>query len=205
MASKNRPEPESAPEESAPAGGTAPTGAAPTDNPSDVNAEDVLRPFQEAANRFFQAHLAAQETAVKQCAQAWLDYQDEVRRVEQEAYRGVVEATRKHLDQLGQQGEGDLEQLYSKRAQSQLEYENEIRRVYADAQAQLATVARKPFDQSAGGDAARQLASQRQDAYRTYLSDLQQAWSSTKALDPQTINSIASHILYTMNAVSQAG
>ena len=62
--------------------------------------DDVLKPFQEAATRLLQANLAAQESAFKQRAKAELDYQDEVRNVEQEAYRAVTAATRKHLDQL---------------------------------------------------------------------------------------------------------
>lgn len=186
-----------------------PRGASPA-NPSTpnvsstTNVEDVLRPFQEASSRFLQASLAAHESVIRQQAQAWLDLQDEVRRVEQEAYRAATEATRKHLDQLGQQPES-LEQMYSARMQAQFEYENEIRRVYADAQAKLVDVARKAQDQTTGGDTARKLGNQQQDAYRTYMSDLQQAWSGTKSLDPQTVNAIASHILSTMNSVGQAG
>src|SRR5206468_12450420 len=75
--------------------------------------DDVLKPFQEAATRLLQANLAAQESAFKQRAKAELDYQDEVRNVEQEAYRAVTAATRKHLDQLGQQGTGSPEQQVS--------------------------------------------------------------------------------------------
>jgi hypothetical protein len=195
MASKDQPKaPQGAPSVSSP------------DNPTPPNIEDVLRPFQEASDRFLQAHLAAQESAIRQRVQAWLDYQDEVRNVEQETYRAVMAATRKQLDQFGQQATGNVEQVYSTRARSQFEYDNEVRRVYAEAQAKLADLTRQAGGESGGGGGeAQKLAGQRQDSYQTYLSDLQQAWSSTKALDPQTINVIASHILSTMNAVSQTG
>jgi BMFP domain-containing protein YqiC len=175
------------------------------DTPTDPQAEDVLRPFQEASNRFVQASWAAHESALKQQAQAWLDFQDEVRQIEQEVGRAVVAATRKHLDQLGQQGAESLEQLHAARAQAQLEYENEIQRVYADAQAKLTEVIRKAGGGGGGADAARQLTDRRQDAYKTYLSDLQRAWSTTGSLDPQTMNAIASHILCIVNTVGQPG
>jgi hypothetical protein len=165
--------------------------------------DDVLKPFQEASTRLLQANLAAQETAFKQRAKAELDYQDEVRNVEQEAYRALTAATRKQLDQLGQQGSGSPEQQFSARAQAQLDYEDEVRRIYTDAQTKLTAAAQKACDANAGGDAVQQLTNQRQDAYKTYLSDVQQAWSSTKALDPQTVNVIATHIMSTMSAVSQ--
>lgn len=205
MAQKDQPknQPKEEPQGAPPAG--TPSAGTPSDSSSTANVEDVLRPFQEASSRFLQANLAAQESVVRQHAQAWLDYQDRVRQVEQEAYRAVTEATRGYLNQLGQQASGGIEQMYAARAQAQLEYENEIRRIYTDAQAKLTDVARRAGDESGGGDAARQLASQQQDAYRAYLSDLQQAWADTKTLDPQTMNAVASHILSTMSAVGQAG
>lgn len=165
--------------------------------------DDVLKPFQEASTRLLQANLAAQESAFKQRAKAELDYQDEVRNVEQEAYRALTAAARKQLDQLGQQGTGSSEQQFTARAQAQRDYEDEVRRIYADAQTKLTAATQKACDANAGGDAAQQLTNQRQDAYKSYLSDVQQAWSSIKALDPQTVNVIATHIMSTMSAVSQ--
>jgi len=165
--------------------------------------DDVLKPFQEASTKLLQANLAAQESAFKQRAKAELDYQDEVRNVEQEAYRALTAATRKQLDQLGQGTGSSPEQQFAARAQAQLDYEDEVRRVYADAQTKLTAAAQKACDANASGDAVQQLTNQRQDAYKNYLSDLQQAWSGTKALDPQTVNVIATHIMSTMSAVSQ--
>ncbi len=180
------------------------TSNAASNAPSDApTLDDVLKPFQEASTKLLQANLTAQESAFKQRAKAELDYQDEVRNVEQEAYRALTAATRKQLDQLGQQGSGAPEQQFAARAQAQLDYEDEVRRIYTDAQTKLTAAAQKACDANAGGDAAQQLTNQRQDAYKSYLSDVQQAWSSIKALDPQTVNVIATHIMSTMSAVSQ--
>jgi len=172
------------------------------DNPSTL--EDVVRPFQEASERFLQATLAANESAFKQCLSAWLDRNDEARQVEQELYSAVTAATRKHADQLGAPGNGSLADLYSARADKQAEYDKELKNLVADAEDKLSGIARKASKQSETTDAAKQRADQLQEAYRTYMSDLQKAWSGTTDLDPQTINAIASHILCTINSVSQA-
>jgi hypothetical protein len=176
--------------------------AAKTDNPS---TDDVVRPFQEASNRFLQAAVAAHESAVKQAAHAWLDRNDEARQAEQELFSAVTAATRKYVDQLGQQGDASLADVSSARAEAQAEYDKELKHLAADAEAKLSAIARKACDGSGTNDAAQQRTNQLQQAYQAYMSDLQQAWSGTKALDPQTINAIASHILTTINCVSQAG
>lgn len=170
-----------------------------SDESSSVKTEDVLRPFQDASVKFLQTNFSAQESAIKQRAQAYLDLQAEVRKVEQEAYDAVMEANRKHVNKMGQQATSNsMEEMYSERAQSQFDYEREVRQVYIDAQAKLKAIAQKAFGEE-GGDETKQFANQRQDAYQSYLADLQQAWSDTKALDPQTMNAIASHILFTIN------
>jgi BMFP domain-containing protein YqiC len=183
---------------------TSTTTTATTD--ADTPIEEALRPFQEAANKFIQAQLAAQEAAMKDCAQAWLDHQDAVRQIEQDAQRQLSEVTRKSLEQLGQQGPSGVEQMFTARMQAQADYENEVRRIYSDAESKLASLHQKLAEESAGGERLlRKATDQRQDAYQTYLSDLQQAWANTKSLDPQTITSIASHILWTMSSVGHAG
>lgn len=184
---------------------TEPRDATPGDNPTGTNVDDVLRPFHEASNRFVQSHFAAHESAFRQHAHAWLDFQERVRQVEQDAYRGIVDATRKYLDQFGAQTEETRDRTFATRAQAQTEYENEVRRIQTDAHARLTDVTRKWAEECGKGEAVQQLFRQRQDAYQKYMSDLQQAWSTRTTHDPQTMNAIAAHILSTIQAVSQTG
>lgn len=165
---------------------------------SSVDIEEGLKLFQEASAKFLQADFSAQESAIKQRAQAYLDFQAEVRKVEQEAYGAVMELTKKHINSMGHQVAGSLEEMYYVRAQSQLDYEKEVRQVYIDIQAKLNTIAQKAFD-GEGEGAIKQFANQRENAYQAYMADLQHAWSNTRALDPQTMNAIASNILLTIN------
>lgn len=165
--------------------------------------KDVLKPFQDASAKFLQATFSAQEVALKQRAQAWLDFQDEVRKGEQEAYQAVMAATRKHVNTMGQPVTGNMEEMHSARAKTQLEYEKEVRQIYADTQAKMTAIAQKVFGEGGGGEPTKQASNPRQDAYQAYLTDLQQAWSGIKALDPQTMNAIASSIMYTINAANQ--
>ena len=178
--------------------------AAP-DNPPSTNVEDVLRPFQQASSKLYQAHLVAQEAALKEGAQAWLDYQEEVRKLEQETHRALIDATRKHVGQLGEQASGNVEQMYAARTRSQSEYENEVRRIYADTQAKLTSVNQRRTEGAGGGEqTVHRAVDQRQSAYQTYFSELQQAWANTKSTDPQILNAIASHILMTINSVGHS-
>src|SRR5215471_9325816 len=120
------------------------TGAdAPSPKDAGPNAEDVLKPFQDAAAKFQQANYAAQEAAIKQRAQACLNFQDEVRKVEQDAFNAIMEANRKQIGKIGQQETGSTEELYSARVQTQFDYEKEIRQVCADAQTRLKAVVEK--------------------------------------------------------------
>jgi hypothetical protein len=175
-----------------------------TDSPSAAStsaasSEDVLRPFQEASAKYLQAKCAAQEAAIKQRAQACFDLQDRIREVEQEAYRAIMEATRKHTQKLGQSSAADPPGTQAARAQSQLDYENEVRQVYMDSHVKLAGIAHKVSSEDAG-EAIKNYADQQQNAYQSYLADLQQAWSATKSLDPQSMSAIAYNIMFTMHA-----
>jgi hypothetical protein len=169
-----------------------------SDESASVNTEEVLKPFHDASVKFLEANFSAQESAMKHCVQAYLDFQNEVRKLEQQAYDAVMEATKKHVDRMGQRPAAGMEEMYSARVLSQMEYENEVRRVYMEGQAKLTEIAQKASREN-GGEATKQFANQRQDAYQTYWADLQRAWSSTKALDPQTMKAIASDILCTLN------
>jgi 4-hydroxy-3-methylbut-2-enyl diphosphate reductase IspH len=173
-------------------------GDTTSDKFPDVNTEETLRPFQEASRRFLQASFAAQQSAIKQHSEAYLDFQNQVREVEREAYRAVIEATQKHVERIGQQATGSMEEMYYARAQSQLDYEKEVRQVYIDTQTKLRAIAERAFGENSE-DASKQLADQRQEAYQAYLSELRLAWSNTTTLDPHTMNAIASHILSTIN------
>jgi hypothetical protein len=168
------------------------------DEPSSVHAEEGLKPFQDASIKFLQANFSAQESLIKQRAQFGLDLQDEARKVEQEAYDAVMEATKKHVNNLGRQAAGGLAEMYYARAQSQLDYEKEVRQVYIDTQARMSALARRALGED-GGDAIKQFAGRQQDAYQAYLADLQQAWDKTESLDPRTVNAIASNILFTID------
>jgi hypothetical protein len=170
-----------------------------------VNVEEVLKPFQAASTKFMQANLLAQEAAVRQRAQTWLDLQDEVQNTVQEAYRATTAATRKHLGNLGQQVGGSLEETFAARARAQVDCERELRQISLETQTKLASLAQRAATTASAPDQGRQVSAAQQDSYQAYLADLQQAWSSTKALDPQTMNVIVSNILYTMSAMSQWG
>lgn len=165
-----------------------------------VNPEEALRPFQDAAAKFLQAIVSAQQSATKQRTQAYLDFYDNLRKVEQEAYQTVMDATKKHVEKLGQQTTNSPEEVYTAGAQSQFDYEKQVRQVSIDTQAKLKDLVQKSFGED-GGDPTKQFADERQKAYQTYLADLQQAWANTKALDPQTIKAIASNILFTLQMV----
>ncbi len=178
-----------------------------SDASSGVNTEDSLRPFQDAAAKFLQAHFSAQESFMKQRAQACLDLQEGVRKVEQEAHQAVMDVTRRHIQATGQPATGQaaaggVEAAYAARVQAQLDYEKEVRQIHADAQAKVMALVQKAQSESFGEESVKNFASQRQGAYQAYLEDLQRAWSGTKALDPRTLNAIASTILMTMNAAS---
>lgn len=180
----------------------APASAAPEGN------NEALRPFLEASNRFLQAQQAAAESTATEQARAWLDHQDAVRQIEQEAQKAFSAAARKYLDQVAQPtGTGSTpEQLYTARAEAQAAYENEVRRIYTDAQQKVADLQKQSEGGGGGGGKLfQQAVDQRQNAYQTYLSELQQAWANTKSLDPQTINAIASHILLTVNTSGYGG
>jgi len=169
-----------------------------TSNPT----EGALRPFQAASMKFLQASMSLWETAMRKQAQLWLDLHAEVRRTEQEAYQATMAVLRKHMDALGQAPATSPEEMYSARIRSHFDHEKETRQIAADTQAKLTATVRKLFGDNAG-EPARQLASQRQDAYQAYLGDLQQAWSATRTFDPQTMTAIASNILFTINAAGQ--
>lgn len=169
-----------------------------SDNPT-TNTEEVLRPFQDASAKYLQAKVAAQEAVVKQRAQACLDLRDRIHEVEQEAYRALMEATRKHVEKIGQQSTANIPERYFAHAQSQADYEQEIRQVYIDSYAKLATIAQNAFGEDAS-EAIKSFTDQQQGAYQSYLTDLQQAWSATKSLDPRTMSAIASNIMCTMQA-----
>jgi len=169
----------------------------------DTNAEDeVLKPFQDASEKFLQATVSAHENAMKQYAQTYLDSQEEVQKVQQEGYQAVLEITKKYLDKAGQQKKASSpEEDYFGQAQAQLDYEKEVRQVYADTDAKLQAIARKIAGDETE-ELTRRLTTQREDAYQAYLSDLQKAWSGANDLNPEAVNAIASNILTTINAVS---
>jgi hypothetical protein len=170
---------------------------------SGASTEEVLRPFQAASAKFLQANYMAQEAAISQRAQAWLDVQDEVRRVDQEAYQAAMAAMRKHINTIGQSATVSPEEAYAVRARAQLDYEREVRQICAEAQAKVTAIAQKRFGEGGGAGSTEQFFNQRQDAHKAYLADLQQAWSTIQSLDPQIANAIASSILFTINAVGQ--
>jgi len=182
--------------------GPAPPSPSPGPGPG-PGIDESFGPFQAASAKFLHASHSIQESVARQHARMWLDYMDEVRKTEHEGHLATTAATRKHIDATSQQPTGSPEEIYLARVRSQLEYEKEIRQIHADTQAKLAALSQSAFQESGSGDGIRQLAGQRQDAYQAYLTELQQAWSGVKALDPQTIQSIASSILFTINAANQ--
>lgn len=170
---------------------------------SNAGLEEALSPFYAVAAKFVQANLLARETAARQRVQACLDLQDEVRSVEQDASRAAAQAMRKQLENLGQQAGGSVEQMFAARAGAQVDFERELRQIAMDTQAKLTTISQRAFSTASAANLAQQDSTARQEAFRTYLSDLQQAWASTRSLDPQTMTGIASSILLTMSAVNQ--
>ena len=173
-------------------------GAAESGN-ENVTTEEAVKPFFEASRKYLQAIVSAQEAAMKDALQAHLEFQQATRQIDQDAYDAVMEATRNHLDRMSEQSEGGVEQTYLARAQSQFEYESEVRRVYADAQAKLSDTvqaAARPEERDLG----KQFTSLQEDAYREYVADLQRAWSSSSALDPEAMKAIAANIACTLQA-----
>jgi hypothetical protein len=167
--------------------------------PANPNIEDVLRPFQDAAMRFVQANVSARDAAMRESAQACLDLQDQVRRVEQDAQGAFIEGTRKYLDRLAQQTTGSPEEMYSARLQAQSDYEKELQQIAVDRDAKLRAAMQSASEQAGNADPVKKIADRRQEAYQTYVTDLQKAWSSVPTADPQTVNTIATHILTTIN------
>lgn len=206
MASHNEPsKPAAGGRSHAPSGGTNVPPGGPT-TPSVSDTAEALRPFQEAAAKFLQAQVSANESFFRLRAQFALDLQDEARKVEQEAHQAVMEATRKHLGNLGQpatgqSAAGSVEAQYGARTQAQLDYERAVQQIYADTQAKMMAIAQKAQGENISGDSIRRFTEQRQGAYQAYLEDLQRAWAATRTSDPQTLNAIAASILMTMNAV----
>jgi hypothetical protein len=163
----------------------------PTPNPA-----DAVKPFQDASIKYMQAAMAAHQNAWKDSVQAQLAILQTVQKIQREAYDAVVEATRQHMRRMSEQPSASAEETYRTRIQAQINYENEVRQVYTNSQQRIQETL-KMFGAEGGGDFG--LTSQKQDVYRQYLSDLQQAWSGMKDLDPQTIKTIATSILYTLN------
>ncbi|HWO18844.1 MAG TPA: hypothetical protein VNO30_08710 [Kofleriaceae bacterium] len=163
----------------------------------------VLGPFQAASAKFLQATQALQEASARQQAQAWLNFVDEARRTEHEAHQATMAVMRKHLEATSRQQAGSPEELFSARARTQLDHETELRQIHTDTQAKLTALSQKTFSESGNGDALKNLAPQRQEAYQAYLTDLQHAWAGVKSLDPQTVYAIASTIMFTLHAANQ--
>jgi hypothetical protein len=195
---------------------------------STASIEAVLRPFQDASARFLQASVAARDAAMRQQARAWLDLQEAIRRAELEAHLAAIAVARKHLDQMEQQSAGGAavaasgaaasgaaagsasagaspEEAYAVRARAQADYEQEIRQIYANTQAKLAAAQQQAFTGGTERDPARQMVGQQQNAYQAYLAEMQQAWAGAQGLDPQTMNAIATNILYTIQAANRGG
>jgi len=173
-------------------------GAGPPPNENGTT-EEAVKPFYDASRKYLEAIVSAQEAAVKDALQAHLEFQQAARQIDQEAYDGVMEATKDHLDRMSEQTEGGVEQTYLARAQSQFEYESEVRRVYADAQAKLSDTvqsAARPEERDLG----KRFTALQENAYEEYVADLQRAWSSGSALDPEAMKAIAANILCTLQA-----
>ena len=177
--------------------------AAPDQSSGGAQTEEVLKPFQDASTKLLQAHAAAQQDAVKQYTQTWLDLQGKIRDAEQAAQSAVLAATKKHVDRLAQPVTGSPEEAYAAQAQAQIDYETEIRQIYADTEAKVQSIVQQAASDG-GGDAAKKLADQQQSANQAYVADLQQAWSKTKSVDPQSVYAIASHIMYTISQTPPA-
>ena len=163
------------------------------------NPEEAVKPFRDASIKFLQAAMEARQNAAKDSTRAHLDFQKTVQEAEKEAYDAVVEATRKQMSRLNEQPSSSAEETYRIRIEAQINYEKEVRQAYANAQQRVQETTLKLFGAEGGGDFVKRLTSQRQEAYRQYLVDLQQAWSGMKDLNQQTIKTIATNILYTLN------
>ncbi len=165
---------------------------------SSVGTEEALKPFQEAGRKLAEATSSSQETAIRRWGQMHFDLQDAVRQLEQDAHNAVAELNKKFFKAMGQEPTGDVEDAFSSRAKLQLEYESEVRQVYVETQEKLAAISQKISNENAE-DVFKQFADQRQEAYREYLGDLQQAWSGTTSPDPQTMSAISLSILSSIN------
>jgi hypothetical protein len=103
-----------------------------------------------------------------------------------------------HVANAGERSGGADEQALAQ-AQAQLEYEIKARQIEFDARMKLRSLAETSLS-GQGDDPMQQFAARHQDAYQTYLSDLQRAWSGVKELDPHSTSAIASSIMFTMSA-----
>src|SRR5579884_1135557 len=168
-------------------------GAGNTPPAQGAGAEEAVRPFQEAALKYVQAAMTARDSIVKESLQAELSRHVAARRIEQEAYEGLVEATKQHMEKMTSPPGGDAQETYAARAQSHLEYEQGIREIYSNAYAKLAELGQNAQGPNSE-DLAGKFSSLRQSAYEAYVADLQNAWSGLAAADPQTVKAIASHI-----------
>lgn len=172
--------------------------AAAPDSPA-AEAEESLKLFQEAGQRFAEATSAAQQAAFEQWGKTYFEVQEEARLLEQEAMSAISKQSQDFFGAVKQEPSDKAGEDFAARARQQLEYEAEIRKVYVDAQEKLSALAQKLCGDQAE-DISRQWSDQRQQAYQAYLGDLQKAWSSTTASDPQTMSAVALSILSTLNA-----
>ena len=162
--------------------------------------DDFVKPFQDASMKFLQAATSAYEGIVKDSMQAYSEFQQTARKLQQDTYEAVTEATRKHMSGLSEQPAGGKpEDVYSSRLQAQRSHENELRQTYTNAQSSLQDLMQKYFG-AGNEDLLKKYISQRQEAYQQYMGDLQQAWSGASKLDPQTVKAIASSIVWTLNS-----
>jgi hypothetical protein len=166
------------------------------------NLEQILSPFQTVSAKFLQQSHALKEDLSRQQARAWLALADEIRRTEYEAHLAMTAALRKHLDTTEQQPAGTPEEISATRARAQADCEQELRQISADLQTKLTSIYQRAADERAGGEELKQLAARQQEAYQAYMSDLQRAWVGVPALDPQIMHTIASNIMFTINAAS---
>lgn len=169
-------------------------------------AHEALAPFQAASVRFLEANSTAQEKSDHEAMQAWFQLLADSRKVELETSQAMIELTRKHIAMTAEystdQSTQTMESMYYQRAKVQLDYEREVRQLCTDTQAKLAEMTKNALE-TVRGNSLEQLLQQRQSTYQGYLADLQQAWSTTQTLDPQTLSAIAAQILFTMNVASQ--
>jgi hypothetical protein len=165
---------------------------------SGPNATDSVKPFRDASTRFVQAKISAQQTVVRDRMLAHLDFQEAVRKVEQDSHNALLEAVRKHMKRISEPASDNVEEIYMSRMQSHMEYENEVRQVYADAQSRLQDITQRSFGPSSD-DIINRFTTLQQAAYQKYLTELQQAWSGTTELDPQAVKAVATNMLCALN------